>query len=161
MATDYPASVEQVYAALGDERYWRARLAGSGADEARLERLEVSGDGIDVATVQVLRSGRLPALVSQFHRGDLAITREETWTPLADGHAGAQVTGGIPGAPVSLTGTGDLSSVERKARMAFQALVEVEVPLVAAKLENFIGTQLTQLLLVEQRFTSAWIAGHP
>ena len=36
-ATDYDAGVGEVHAALSDESYWLARLAGSGADEARLE----------------------------------------------------------------------------------------------------------------------------
>ncbi|MDT5390380.1 MAG: hypothetical protein QOE04_4021, partial [Mycobacterium sp.] len=31
MAAEYDGSVEQVYRAFSDERYWLARLAGSGA----------------------------------------------------------------------------------------------------------------------------------
>jgi len=159
MATDYPAGVEQVYRALSDERYWQARLADSGADEATLERLVVSDDGIDVVTTQVLASHRLPALVSQFHRGDLAIRREETWTPLNGAHAAADIVGSITAAPVSLTGSAELSPERDKARMAFHVTVEVRVPLVGRKLETFIGNQLADLLTAEQRFTTGWIAG--
>ena len=159
MATDYPAGVAQVYRALSDERYWQARLADSGADEAALERLVVSGDGIDVVTTQVLASRQLPALVSQFHRGDLVIRREETWTPLDGTRATADIVGSIAAAPVSLTGRAELSPEKDKARMAFRATVEVRVPLVGRKLETFIGNQLVDLLTTEQRFTTAWIAG--
>ena len=165
MATDYPTGVAQVYLALSDERYWQARLADSGADEATLERLVVTDDGIDVVTTQVLSAHRLPGLVSQFHRGDLVIRREETWTPLAGGRATADLAGSIAAAPVSLTGHAELSpenheSPEKdKARMAFRATVEVRVPLVGRKLENFIGNQLVELLTTEQRFTTGWIAG--
>ena len=49
---------------------------------------------------------RLPGIVTQFHPGDLAIVREETWSPVSDGKATATVTGAIPGAPVTLSGTG-------------------------------------------------------
>ena len=163
MATDYPAGVAQVYRALSDERYWQARLADSGADEATLERLVVSDDGIDVVTTQVLASHQLPALVSQFHRGDLVIRREETWTPLDGTRATADIVGSIAAAPVSLTGRAELSPEKDpekdRARMVFRATVEVRVPLVGRKLETFIGNQLVDLLTTEQRFTTAWIAG--
>jgi len=162
MATDYPASVLQIYRALSDERYWLDRLAGSGADEATLERLETGDGGIDVVTVQVLRSERLPGVVSQFHRGDLVFRREETWTPVTGAGASADVAGAIDGAPVSLTGTAELSAVEDpakdKARMAIRATVDVRVPMVGRKLENFIGGQLAALLAAEERFTTGWIA---
>lgn len=167
MATDYPTSVEQVYRALSDERYWQARLADSGADEATLERLVVTGDGIDVVTTQVLAAHRLPRLVTQFHRGDLVIRREETWTPLAGTRATADIAGSIAAAPVSLTGNAELSpekaeSPEKNtARLAFRAEVEVRVPLVGRKLENFISNQLVDLLSAEQRFTTGWIAEMP
>ena len=42
--------------------------------------------------------------------------------------------------------------------MAFRATVEVRIPLVGRKLENFIGNQLRELLTNEQRFTTVWIA---
>jgi len=44
------------------------------------------------------------------------------------------------------------------ARLKFRATVEVKIPLVGGKLENFIGGQLVDLLIREQRFTTTWIA---
>ncbi len=35
--------------------------------------------------------------------------------------------------------------------------MEVRIPLVGGKVENFIGSQLVELLIGEQRFTSAWM----
>ena len=160
MATDYDADVATVHRALRDEQYWLARLADSGADEARLDLITLGGDGsVDVVTTQVLKSSRLPAMVSQFHRGDLEITREERWTGLINGTANAVVTGSISGAPVSVTGNAQLQPSDTGARMAFHADVTVRVPLVGGKLENFIGNQLVELLTAEQRFTTRWIAG--
>ena len=43
------------------------------------------------------------------------------------------------------------------ARLTFRATVEVRIPLVGGKLENFIGSQLVELLIREQRFTTTWI----
>lgn len=162
MGTDYAAGVDQVHRALSDQQYWLARLAGSGADEAVLDRMEVDADGgIDVITTQVLRADRLPGVVSQFHRGDLAIRREETWTPVRDARARAAVSGSIAGAPVSLNGEAVLAPLPDRAphsRLDLRATVEVRVPLVGRKLESFIGNQLIELLTAEQRFTTRWIA---
>lgn len=159
MATDYEGSVEQVHQAFRDEQYWLARLADSGADYATLDSIRLDdGGGVAVTTTQILRADRLPGLVTQFHRGDLEIRRVESWTGLIDGRAEATVTGSISGAPVSLSGDAQLAPWDTHARMAFRATVEVRIPLVGGKVENFIGGQLMDLLIAEQRFTTMWIA---
>ncbi|WP_445167142.1 DUF2505 domain-containing protein [Mycolicibacterium sp. Dal123E01] len=159
MATDYEGSVEQVHQAFLDEQYWLARLADSGADDATLNSMRLTaGGGVEVTTTQVLRAHRLPAVVTQFHHGDLEIRRAESWTGLADGKAEANVSGSIPGAPVTLTGSAHLTPSELRAHLAFRATIEVRIPLVGGKVENFIGNQLVDLLTAEQRFTTRWIA---
>ena len=159
MAAEYGGTVEQVHRAFGDERYWLARLTDSGADDYSLDSMVVDEHGgIDVVTTQTLRTDRLPGLVTQFHRGDLSFVREETWTPVRDGKAVATVKGSIPGAPAGLTGTAVLAPADSGARLEFTIEVEVRVPLVGGKIENFIGGQLVDLLIAEQRFTTVWIA---
>ncbi|MBO0865038.1 MAG: DUF2505 domain-containing protein [Mycobacterium sp.] len=159
MSTDYGATVEEVLQAFSEEDYWLARLADSGADDATLDWMRMGGDGsIDVITTQVLRRDRLPGLVTQFHRGDLRIRREEKWSPITGDRANATVAGSILEAPASLTGSAVLMPVESGgAQLKFRATVEVRVPLVGGKLENFIGRQLVEFLIAEQRFTTAWI----
>jgi hypothetical protein len=44
--------------------------------------------------------------------------------------------------------------------VVFGATVEVRIPLVGRKMENFIGNQLMTLLNAEQDFTTRWIAQH-
>jgi hypothetical protein len=162
MSTDYAAAVEAVLQAFSDEQYWLARLADSGADDSTLDSMDLGGpsggDGsIDVVTTQVLRADRMPAVVTQFHRGDLRIRREERWEPISNGSATATVTGSILDSPASLTGSAVLEPESRGARLKFRASVEVRIPLVGGKLENFIGSQLVDLLIREQRFTTTWI----
>ncbi len=159
MAAEYEGSVEQVHRAFGDQTYWLERLADSGADRATLDSMKVGDDGsIDVVTTQVLRRDRLPGVVTQFHPGDLSIVREEAWSPVSDGRASATATGAIAGAPVSLSGTAELTpGGNGGSRLEFRAAVEVRIPLVGGKVENFIGSQLVELLIAEQRFTTAWI----
>jgi len=158
MAAEYEGTVEQVHQAFRDERYWLERLASSGADKATLDSMTDAGDGgIDVITTQTLRSDRLPAVVAQFHHGDLSVVREERWSAVTDGRATAAVTGSIPGAPTTLSGTAVLMPSDKGSRLEFKVTVEVRIPLVGGKVESFIGGQLVNLLIAEQRFTSAWI----
>lgn len=159
MAAEYSGSVEQVYRAFSDERYWLARLTDSGADDYSLDAMVVDEhDGLYINTTQTLRANRLPGVVTQFHRGDLSFVREETWSPVRDGEAGATVKGSIPGAPAGLTGTAVLAPAGAGSRLEFTVEVEVRVPLVGGKIESFIGSQLVDLLIAEQRFTTVWIA---
>jgi hypothetical protein len=167
MSADYGGSVEQVHAAFSDEQYWLARLADSGADDATLDSIRVGSpagnDGsVEVVTTQVLRADRLPGVVTQFHRGDLRIRREETWGPVSGGIANATIVGAIADAPVALSGTALLAPISEAggARLKFRATVEVRIPLVGGKVENFIGHQLVELLIAEQRFTTVWIAAN-
>jgi hypothetical protein len=164
MAAEYEGSVEQVHQAFGDEQYWLARLADSGADDYTLDSMEVDSEngpagGIRIMTTQTLRADRLPGVVTQFHRGDLSFVREEAWTPIRDGQATATITGAIRGAPATVTGTALLAATKSGggSRLEFKATVEVRVPLVGGKIETFIGSQLVELLIAEQRFTTVWI----
>jgi hypothetical protein len=159
MATEYGGSVEQVHQAFSDEQYWLARLADSGADEYSLDSMTVDEQGIDVVTTQTLRADRLPAVVTQFHRGDLSVVREETWTPIRNGQSAATVEGSITGAPATLGGSAVLAPAKSGcgSRLEFKVTVQVDVPLVGGKIENFIGSQLVDLLIAEQRFTTVWI----
>ena len=161
MATKYQGTVTQVHDAFCDRNYWEARLADSGADEAILDAFRVGHDGgVHVVTTQVLRADRLPGIVAQFHRGDLYIRRTETWTGLADDNARATVASSIEHAPVALNGEARLTPLDQRALLALQATVEVRIPLVGRKMENFIGTQLMNLLTNEGEFTTRWIAGN-
>jgi len=159
MAAEYEGSVEQVHRAFSDEQYWLARLADSGADDYSLDSMTVNGEGIDVVTTQTLRADRLPGVVTQFHSGDLSFVREEMWTVVTDGRASATVKGSITGAPATLGGTAVLAPGKsgNGSRLEFKATVQVDIPLVGGKIENFIGSQLVELLIAEQRFTTAWI----
>jgi Protein of unknown function (DUF2505) len=164
IAADSEGSVEEVLQAYSKEDYWLARLACSGVDDAKLESLRVGGklgnDGtIEVVTLQVVRSDKLPGLITQVHRGDLRIRRKETWGPVSDGVATATITGSIEGAPAHVSGTAALSPTTESggARLDCRLTIQVRVPLIGGKLENFIGAQLANLVEAEQRFTTAWI----
>lgn len=165
MSADYDGSVSDVHQAFHDLAYWQGRLAETPVDVASLESMRVGGetgaDGtIEVITHQTMLSQNLPALVTQLHRGDLCVRREETWGPINDGIASASISGSIVGAPVNLWGTACLtpSTETGGARMTLQLTIQVRVPFIGGKLERIIGNELGQLVTIEQRFTTLWIA---
>ena len=161
MATEYEGTVEQVHRAFREERYWLARLTESGADAYSLDRLILGDDcDIDIVTTQKILASRLPGVVQQFHRGDLTLIREEVWSPIRDNQAAATVKLRIKDAPAHLHGSATLAPANpgTASRLDFNATVEVNIPLVGGKIENFIGSQLVDLLIHEQRFTTVWIA---
>ncbi|HTX97717.1 MAG TPA: DUF2505 domain-containing protein [Mycobacterium sp.] len=165
LSADYDGSVEEVHRAFTDARYWRARLAESGADVATLESIRVGSeagddDTVAVVTLQVIQSHKLPGMVTQLHNGDLCIRREESWGPVTDGAAEGSVAGLIVNAPVNLAGTALLAPIEGTgaARLTLRAIVQVRVPIIGGKLENIIGARLAELVAAEQRFTTEWIA---
>ncbi|MGL5442482.1 MAG: DUF2505 domain-containing protein [[Mycobacterium] stephanolepidis] len=160
LSVEYSATVEQVHAAFADAGYWNERLAGSGADTATLDSLKSENGALEIVTTQVLRSDRLPGIVSQFHRGDLQIVRTEKWGAIADGASEGTVVGSIPGAPVTLSGNARLQPGAQGSRLDLKVGVEVKIPLVGGKIEGFVGGKLMDLLSAEQRFTSEWIATH-
>ena len=161
LSADYDGSVDEVHRAFTDENYWRARLAGSGVDVATLESMRVGDeDTVEVVTLQVIRSDKLPGMVTQLHRGDLRIRREEAWGPVTGGAATGSVAGSILDAPVNLAGTAVLEPIDETggSRLTFRATVQVRVPIIGGKLENIIGARLAELIAAEQRFTTEWIA---
>jgi hypothetical protein len=164
MTADHEGSVEDLLRAFGQTDYWLARLANSAVDETKLESMRVGGESgndrtIEVVTLQVVHSHNLPGLITQLHRGDLSVRREENWGPISDGVATASISGSIVGAPVNVAGTAELSpSAESGAsRLKYRVSIHVRIPLVGGKLENLIGTQLAELVAAEQRFTTTWI----
>jgi hypothetical protein len=164
VSADYQVGVEAIYQAFSEADYWLARLEYSAVDESKLESMRVGGESgndgtIDVVTLQVMHRRNLPGVVTQVHRGDLCVRREETWSPLTDGATTASIRGCVLHAPVSVAGTAVLSALAASggARLDVHLTVHVRIPLIGGKLEKLIGTQLTTLVSEEQRFTTMWL----
>ncbi|MCV7252551.1 MULTISPECIES: DUF2505 domain-containing protein [Mycobacteriaceae] len=161
MAATYECPAAQVLAAFSEKPYWLTRLEKSGCDETSLDVLEKAADGtIEVVTTQTVRPAKLPAVVTQFHRGDLTLIREERWSPLTGGRSSAAITGDLTGTPALVTASAALSDTGTGAHAQIRVTVEVKIPLVGGKLESFIGGHLVEMLRLEQVFTSEWIRDH-
>ena len=161
LAAAYGCSAAQVLTAFSDKQYWLTRLELSGCDETSLDVLNTGDDGaIDVVTTQTVRLARLPAIVTQIHRADLTLVREENWTPLAGGQSSATIAAKMLGTPARVRASAALSESACGARGDVYVTVEVKIPLLGGKLEEQIGAQLVELLRLEQEFTDKWVSDH-
>ena len=109
----------------------------------------------------MLRADRLPGVVTQFHRGDLEIrARGDAGPPVVDGAGHRDRHRRHPRcarhaerrracSPRQIGGGSRLELSTPPSRCS--------IPLVGGKIENFIGSQLVELLIAEQRFTTVWI----
>ena len=106
---------------------------------------ESGNDGtIDVVTLQIMHRHNLPGVVTQLHRGDLCVRREETWSRAHRRHH----DGVHPGIDPRLSGERcrvppcSLPTASGGARLDVQLTVHVRIPLIGGKLEKLIGAQL-------------------
>lgn len=158
VTAESPASVEQILSAFGDDKYWHARLAEFTGGTATLDSLRVDAEGTVAVgiTVGLLRD-RLPKMVTQLHRGDLQMMRNETWSWSDDGRVRDDVDVAVPGAPLSALGQALLVPVGNGSRMNYTTTVRVKVPLVGGRIESFICGQTVDEITRLQSFTNEWI----
>lgn len=161
LTAESSARVEQVHAVLGDERYWRDRLAVNDSGPVSLDSLNVAADGTVtvVMTLNPLRD-HLPKLITRWHRGHLEIRHTETWSPTGGGRLRGTIRFAVSGAPLSGSGAvllTPLRSPDDGSRLQYTATVQVGIPAVGGTIERFIGGQLPDGILEAQRFTADWI----
>jgi len=158
VSVESPVSVEQVFAALGNEAYWRARLAAFGSGTATLDSLTVGPEGVvSVAIAVSLFRDRLPKLVTRLHRIALEILRNERWSRTEGGRVRGEITVACPSAPLSAVGEALLAPGGSGSRLSYTTTVEVKAPLIGGKAEGYIGDQLVDGITEIQRFTTEWI----
>jgi hypothetical protein len=158
VSVESPVSVEQVFAALGDEDYWRARLAAFGRGTATLDSLIVDPEGVVLVALTVsLFRDRLPKLVTRLHRVAPEIVRNERWSRMAGGRVHGEIAVACPSAPLSAVGEALLAPVRNGSRLSYTTTVEVKAPLIGGAAENYIGDQLVDGITEIQRFTTKWI----
>jgi hypothetical protein len=157
---DSPASVEQVHAAFGDEKYWLARLAAFGGGKV-LESLVVGSDGaVSAVVTEDLRHGGLPAILTTIARGDLNVVTTETWAPVGDDCVSGEISIAVTGAPGSGHGVAMLAPLGNGSRLKLSGTVQFNVPLVGGKVESFIAREFARGLPEIHRFTTTWIGEH-
>lgn len=151
------ATVDQVYEAFGDERYWHARFAAFDM-QCALDVLRTDADGtVHVGVTQDLRHGVLPGPVAAFYPGDLSIRSSETWQPMGDGHVRGELRVDVVGAPGGGHGSGLLSPTDDGSQLRFSGTVQFKVPLVGGTVERYLAKHFADHIPDIQRFTTTWI----
>jgi hypothetical protein len=158
VSTPTSASVAEVHAAFGSEKYWRDRLTEYGAGSITLECLEVGQDGtVLVRTIQDMRQDTMPALIAKAIPSDLKVFRQETWQVAGEGLR-ADVEMHTTGAPISGTGSAGLTPTAAGSLLRFSGTIQVRVPLIGGQIEKYISSQIIEEIPGVQRFTTRWIA---
>ncbi|ACU40559.1 DUF2505 domain-containing protein [Actinosynnema mirum] len=152
--TTWPAA--DVYTALVDESYLRARLEVLGGSGAALLSHAVTATGVAYELRQGVSSADLPPIASKVLGGDLVITRAESWT-----EAGRTCTSrvDITGVPGELDGAMTVADKPGGgSTITLTGQVKVKIPLVGGKVEEMVVEQVAKLLDKETEFTSQWLA---
>lgn len=156
---DSSAAVDHVLAAFGDAAYWHARLTSFSNGTATLDALEVDASNtVTVAITLHLLRDRLPKLITQLRPGDLVMERSERWRLNADGRVRGDLTAKMHGAPFSMTGQALIAPADPGSRLDYTASVDVRIPLVGGRIENYIAGQAGKEVGAIHRFTGDWIA---
>ena len=154
---EFAADVAAVYAAVSGEDALRARLDRLGGHGAALVSYTPSAGGVRFELRQGISAEKLPQAVRALHKGDLMVSRTQTWRASGDGHQGeASVeVSGVPGEIVARTALG---AVDGRTVLRTSGEVTVRIPLFGGKLETVIAEQVTKLLEREAEFTAKWLA---
>ena len=144
--------------AFGDHGYWQARLAAYGGDSMTLSAFDVGADGaVSVRTTQDLAKSALPGAIARVLPRNLELVRTESWRPLGD-EAHGEVTITAIGVPGSGVGTTVLGPAPAGSRLRFTGSLDVRIPLVGGRIEQFIADLIAKEVPDMQRFTTDWIA---
>lgn len=161
VTTETSATVAAVHSAFGNRDYWLARLSAYGGDSMTLDTLVVDEDGTAaVTTVQNLRSDKLPAVFARVLPGDLKLIRTETWRPADRDEVHGEITIAARGVPGSGAGAAVLKPVPAGSSLRFAGTLEVRIPLVGGRIEQYIAYLIAKEIPTMQRFTTEWIGTH-
>lgn len=159
VVAESPDSVEQIHAAFSREDYWLARLAGDAS--VTLDSLILDPDGtVAVQITQRLGRQLLPGLVAKVVPGDLGLQYRETWQPVDNGHMRGEVTVLASGGLGSTRSKNLVAPSGSGSQLRCAVNVEVKIPLVGGKLEQFLGANLADSLPTVLSFTTGWLAEH-
>ncbi|WP_127784087.1 DUF2505 domain-containing protein [Rhodococcus sp. X156] len=157
-AATYDRSPQLLHTVLLDEAYWRARVEAVGGPAASLDSVERVDGGVEVRLTQSIPAEHLPSVVRKLRSGDLLVQRIERWGSLDGFSASGSFRASVPGTPVTLDGAHALSGDDASTTSRTTGTAKVAVPLVGAKIEKIIAENIAELLVIEQRFTVAWLA---
>lgn len=154
-------SVETVYAAHTERRYWEDKMAEFRklTPQSEIDEFVVSDEGVSLVLKQTIPRKDLPPIAQTVMKKDMVITRKETLGPLVDATASGDYAASIPAGPGKLTGTQELFPTDTGCTLRKTTEVSVYVPFINGKLEQLMLLHVVDLFRTEAEFTAAWIDG--
>lgn len=154
-SSSHPA--EEVYAAMVDPDYLRARLEEIGGPGAALLEHSADADGARYRLRHGLDPNALPSMVRGVLPGEIVIERTESWKREAAGRFAGDTGVTIPGAPGSAAGVMRLRDLDGGSELEIRIDVTVKVPVIGSLIEGTVGGHVKGLLAAESEFTQRWL----
>jgi hypothetical protein len=153
----YPA--DQVYAAIVDPEYLRARLGQIGGPRAEVLDHSADAQGAHYRLRHGLDAKDMPAMLRGVLPGDISVERAESWKRVEPGRYDGETQVTVPGAPASAAGGMRLHGTDGAgSELRVRLDVTVNVPLLGSTIEGFVAGQVEHLLGMESQFMQEWLA---
>lgn len=151
----HPAQFPQVWEMFKDPAFTELRLK-----KARLRDLEVTVDeaarGFSITATGTVDPSMVPSQVQRFVRGDISLRLVETWQADDDGAHGS-LSVKIEGAPVRISSVGELSPSPKGTLRVMKGDLQVNVPLLGARLEKEAIRMVPKLAEGEQEAARVYL----
>jgi len=159
-AQDFPAGLDQLWAAFGHPEYPRQKYLALGATRVRLHRFEATAQSIEVdleRDVPLIKS-RLPAWARKLLGSEQTVRHRTAWRRIGASQIAAELDIAPSGLPVRACGAGTIVELPSgTARMGLAWHIESSLPLMGGKLERLFADQVRDALDDDYRFTVQYL----
>ncbi|EWT04954.1 hypothetical protein N864_19230 [Intrasporangium chromatireducens Q5-1] len=156
---DYPASPDEVFAMLTDERFQARKCEEAGALSHDVA-VSPAGDGTRVVTKRDLPTQDLPDFAKSLIGPRLTITETYEWAASnGDGSRTGDLTVELGGAPVSLRAKVRLAPQGAATQMTLDGDLKASVPLIGGRIERSAAPAIVDGIRSEAAVGRAWLAG--
>jgi hypothetical protein len=154
---DFDVTPERAHAALTDDALWDRRTKEV-SDHASVEYTHRPDGGFDVVISEGVGASVLPGFVRKVIRGDLVITRKDSWGPLRGDRASGTLEGGSTGLTSKVRGTFELVPHGTGSRLTLKGTAEVKVPFVGGKIEGMVTDMIGKMVHSESKQAREYLA---
>ncbi|MFF2557285.1 DUF2505 domain-containing protein [Nocardia sp. NPDC058058] len=154
---EYAQSAAEVHRAVTTRQYWVDRVAELDGAGAELVSFEVTGDTTRIVVSKPAPVGRMPAQVAKLIPDSVRLEVTESWGPLTDGVAHAEMVADIAGMPITLAAKFVLKDAGPRSTLDFDGTVDVRVPVLGKAIEGNIATDVGNEVTQIAEYTESWL----
>jgi hypothetical protein len=162
---DFPAGLDRLWAALGQEDYPQRKYPALGATAVRIARFSATPQAIDVELERDLPvdAPALPSWARAWVGGQQTLRQRSAWRRAGPTRAAVELHIAPVGLPVRAAGQGTIEEISPGlTRMAMTWRVESGWPVIAAAIERLFAGQVRSSLDADHAFTLRYLAaGRP